>query len=196
LKRTFEGWKVTAACALAVALLCGVALLAYGTGEAGLRSAVRTTARTSVAIFLVTFAASSLNALARTSLTKWMLRNRKHLGLGFAVSHLTHAAFLLALIATEPAFRAGFSLTGSAGGLTAYAFLLAMIVTSFDGPKRRLGPRAWKILHKVGMYGIWVVFTVAYTSRAVKLPGYIPITALLFAAVALRAYARLRRQRR
>ncbi|HUH03013.1 MAG TPA: ferric reductase-like transmembrane domain-containing protein [Kofleriaceae bacterium] len=196
MKRTFEGWKVTAACALAVAIVCGAALLIYGTGEEGLRSGVRATARTSVAIFLVVFAASSLNALARAPLTKWMLRNRKHLGLGLAVSHFTHAAFLVALMARVPEFRADFSVSDSAGGLTTYAFLLAMTVTSFDGPKRRLGPRAWKVLHKAGMYALWALFTASYVIRVDRVPVYYVPLALLVGALALRAYVRLRRRNR
>jgi DMSO/TMAO reductase YedYZ heme-binding membrane subunit len=196
LKRTFEGWRVTAACALAVALVCGAALLIAGTGEEGVRSGVRATARTSVSIFLVVFAASSLNTLARTPQTKWMLRNRTYLGLGLTVSHLTHAAFLLVLMAQVPEFRADFSVSDSAPGLTAYAFLLAMTVTSFEGPKRRLGPRAWKALHKAGMYALWVLFTGSYLKRVGSVPVYSVPLALLFGTVALRAYVRLRRRRR
>jgi DMSO/TMAO reductase YedYZ heme-binding membrane subunit len=193
--RRFDGWWVTAACALLVVAACAAALALHGTEEAGLRSGVRTTARTSVAIFLLVFTASSLHSLTRAPLATWMLRNRTYLGLGFAFSHLTHAGFLFALGARVPEFRAAFSVTGSAAGITAYAFLLAMTITSFPGPRRALGKRWWKVLHKTGMYVLWVVFAVTYTSRAVKLPGYIPITTLLFAALALRGYARWRAKR-
>lgn len=194
MRRGLEGWRVTAACAITVAIICSAALLIYGTGEEGVRAGVRATARTSLAIFLVAFAASSLNTLARTPQTKWMLRNRKYLGLGLTVSHLTHAAFLLVLMAQVPEFRAEFSVSDSPG-LATYAFLLAMTVTSFEGPKRRLGPRAWKVLHKVGMYALWVLFTGSYLKRVSSVPVYSVLLALLFGAVALRAYVRLRRRR-
>ena len=39
-----------------------------------------------------------------------------------------------------------------------------MTVTSFDGPRRRLGPKAWRILHKGGVHGMWLAVWGTYTA--------------------------------
>lgn len=48
-------------------------------------------------------------------------------------------------------------LNGVFGG-TAYALMYLMLITSFDAPARAIGPKAWRILHKTGLYFLGLIF--------------------------------------
>jgi sulfoxide reductase heme-binding subunit YedZ len=81
------------------------------------------------------------------------------------------------------------------GGGLAYVFIAAMTATSFDRTAQMIGPRAWKILHTVGSYYIWLIFANSYIGRALAMPEYIPAAAILVLALGLRIAARLARPR-
>ena len=69
-----------------------------------------------------------------------------------------------------------------------------MTATSNDAAVRALGPRAWKRLHTVGIYWIWIVFVETYWRRIAR--GelfYVPFALAALAAVGLRMAARMRR---
>jgi DMSO/TMAO reductase YedYZ heme-binding membrane subunit len=188
-----SGWWIVGAAALAIAAMVAALLAVEGLGEIGVRAGIRWTARTSVVLFSIAFAASSANALWRTRATKWVLRNRRYIGVSFAVSHFTHLALIGALASMDvDAFIAARSVGGVAGGGLAYLFIAAMVITSFDRTARWLGRRRWRILHTTGMYVICAVFAFNYAGLAVQSPAYIAPVALLTVAIALRVIARLR----
>ena len=58
-----------------------------------------------------------------------------------------------------------------------------------------IGPRAWKILHTVGSYYIWLIFANSYVSRAVMDTGYLPMAAIVVGALALRIVAAVAKAR-
>ncbi len=68
-----------------------------GVCEEALRSVVRGTAKVAVTLFSLTFATSSLHAFRRSGATKWLLGNRRYLGLSFALAHADHLLSLVAL---------------------------------------------------------------------------------------------------
>jgi DMSO/TMAO reductase YedYZ heme-binding membrane subunit len=124
------------------------------------------------------------------------LRNRRYLGLAFAVSHLVHAVAILLLLRWDAALF--WTLTKPVnivtGGL-AYAFILAMAATSFDRTAAWLGRGRWRVLHRLGVWYIWVSFLVAFGKRIPENgPAYwLPVVALI-AALALRLAAARRRR--
>src|SRR5262249_58625197 len=94
---------------------------------------IRATARISVVLFTAAFAARSLAHVWPTAATRWMLVNRRYLGVSFAVSHFTHLLAIFAL--------GGWSLAGvvERSGITpvvlggiGYALLPALTAASFD----------------------------------------------------------------
>lgn len=190
-------WLVVAAALVAVAI-SAVPIADVGVTDEGLRAGIRGTARESLALFLLTFVASSVNALRRDRVGKWMLRNRKFLGNAFAASHATHGALIVALAALDtPRFLAHTSAGGLYGGLFGYVVLAAMVITSFDAPTRWLGRRRWRVLHKFGMYVFFAIFFVTYLPVALagSFVGIVAVVALL-AALALRIAARVAIKRR
>jgi DMSO/TMAO reductase YedYZ heme-binding membrane subunit len=80
------------------------------------------------------------------------------------------------------------------GGL-AYVFIALMTATSFNSTARLISPRAWLILHTVGAYYIWIIFANSYLSRAVVIPGYIPVAIVVVFILGLRVAALVSRPR-
>ena len=185
------GWT---AAALAAASL--VTLAAPGAGdapEAGIRALIRVTARLSLGLFLVVFAASSWQKLRPSRLSRWAVQNRRHLGLAMALSQLVHAAAIVMLANLDPVrFRRGLGL-GTVGGLTTYVLMMLMVVTSFDRPTRWLGRKRWRILHSAGMYMLALTFLDTYGGRTARGVGLAAIpTVLLLGVLGLRLTARRR----
>ena len=185
-RRLERGGLVAAASAALVAMVALVVAL-EGTGEPGLRAVIRWTARTSLALFLLAFVASSLRRLWRAPASAWLLRNRRYLGLSFAVSHGLHLAGILALAASVP--EATFNPVTVVGGGVGYAFVAAMAATSSDAAFRRLGARRWRLLHRTGAWVIFAIFAQSYLVAPFVNPAYAPLGLAVAAALGLRVAA-------
>jgi hypothetical protein len=182
-----RGWSIVGWAALLVGATVGLILLVAGGGEEGLRLVIRATARISVVLFTAAFAARSLSHAWPSPASRWLLANRRYLGVSFAVSHMTHLLAIFAL--------GGWSLAGvvARSGITpvvlggiAYAFLAAMTATSFDRTAAWLGPRRWSLLHTTGAYYIWTIFFVSFAPRITQSPLYWPFALALLGALVLR----------
>lgn len=184
------GWPIVGWAAVTVAALCAAVFLAAGGGEAGWRAAIRLSAKTSFVLFTAAFIASSVRTLWPNELTRWLLINRRYLGVSFAASHAIHLFAIVELVRVAPDFRLD-PATLIGGGL-AYVFLAAMTATSFDRSAAWLGARRWRLLHKTGMYYCWFIFFISYVPRALTDPApHLPFfVAVLVGAVVLRAAAR------
>jgi hypothetical protein len=165
-------------------------------GVDGVRTAIRATARSSLLLFLAAFTASSLHFLWPNDLTKWLRRNRRQIGLGFAFSHLVHAGFIIAFWRLDPdTFLVGRTPASFVAPGLAYFAILAMAATSFDRTARAVGPRAWKAIHTVGLWYIFIIFTGAFAKRVAETPAYAGFVLLLAAALGLRIVAAVQRRR-
>ena len=189
---------------LASALLIAMSVLILaleGSGEPGLRMLIRATARTSLALFGTAFAASALRRLWRTPATGWLLRQRRTIGLSFAVSHGLHALAIYGLsLVLGDAFEINLVTLIFGGG--AY-LMVVLMATSSDRAVAWLGRRRWRMLHLVGMYWIWIVFANSYTARAVmalargtESLAYVPVADFVWAVLGLRFVAWRRGRRR
>jgi sulfoxide reductase heme-binding subunit YedZ len=186
----------------ATAVLLGaaviLALLLEGSSEDAVRSVVRSSAKLAVVLFAAAFSASSLQSLHPSAFSGWMLRNRRYLGLSFALSHTVHLAGLIALALAFPApFVEEVDALTLVGGGVAYAFVFAMAITSTDAAVARLGRKRWRLLHTVGGYYIWTLFLQSYVPRAIQDPAYIPWALVVMAPIMLRGlrWLRMRRER-
>lgn len=173
----------------AVALGC----LAYaGTGEAGLRLTLRMSARISFVLFIATFLASPLHALAPGPVTEPLRANRRSLGLAFALAHCTAGVCLTTFLALYPdSFYAVTYPLQRIGGTVGFLSIAAMVITSFNAMKQRMTARQWKLLHSVCLYFISINYLVSFGRRVVLHcdPFYAPFLALLLVAFAIRLYA-------
>jgi hypothetical protein len=180
-----------------------VIAMAIGTMCAGLMFAthdahyvVRWTARTSFVLFALAYVARPAVTLWPRPATKWLLRERKWLGDGFAVSHLAHLFGIIAIAIDDwDAFLADRT-PSTLLALVAYGVLFAMAITSIDRVRAAMSRRAWNALHRTGMHLFWIVFIGSYAGRLTKsVVGPIAIGVLVSIA-AIRAAAWLRARSR
>src|SRR5512143_359766 len=119
----FSGLPIVGWCSAAVAAMAVLLLAVDGTGEEGVRAVIRHSAQTSILLFMAAYVASSLRPLWRTPVSKWLLANRRYVGLSYAASHTIHLAAIVALYRLSPDFRTGLSSVTLIGGGLAYVFL-------------------------------------------------------------------------
>ncbi|MCU0123149.1 ferric reductase-like transmembrane domain-containing protein [Pseudomonas vlassakiae] len=187
-----SGWKLFTALAGLTVFMTAVVLLSYPPGADGLRSAIRATARSSFALFLLAFLASSMVTLLPGNGSRWLLRERRYVGLAFAFSHTVHGLLIYRYAQQFPElFWAGRTVTSSLPGSIGYVFLLLLTLTSFKAPMRLLGGRTWKTLHSTGMWVLAGVFCLSFYKRIPMGGGYSLAFALMFSAIALKLTAKL-----
>jgi methionine sulfoxide reductase heme-binding subunit len=147
--------------------------------------------RCSLPFFLVAFTASSVAHLWPSSLTRWLLRNRRAFGLTFAIGMAWHLTFVAYFFAGFHKYLNRLALSLDLAGL---AFLIALTVTSFRSVARHLSLRAWQRLHRTGVYAIWSLATYLYLLDMKYSRNALHIAALLIllCAALLRMVAWLR----
>jgi len=181
---TFGGWSLVRAAGFFVAVLSVGIFWTYGSGEEGVRAAVRGTARASMVFLCAAYVASATRSLWPSPQSAWLVRNRPYLGFSLGVSHAAHAAFLVVLFSHYEAFQ----LPAALGGLIGYLILIGMLATSNAWSRRTLGPRGWKRLHTLGIHVLWFLFTYTMVMSFVSAPTFpkAVFVALGFGALALR----------
>jgi len=192
------GWKLFFSLAALTLLMTAAVLAAYPAGSAdALRSAIRATARSSFALFLLTFLASALVTLLPGAFSRQLLRERRYLGLAFAFSHTVHGVLIYLYAQGFPElFWAGRTAVANIPGSVGYLFILLLALTSFKAPTRLLGPRLWKGLHSTGTWVLAGVFCLSFYKR-IPMGGWYPLAfALMFAAIALKLIAKQARRLR
>jgi hypothetical protein len=181
-------------CSLVLVLGLATLLAVVGAGESGVRAGVRATARSSLLLFLPAFVASSLRRLWVSPISAWMLRNRRQIGVSFAVSHALHGALILWLALGWPkSFWSNTSLVTIVLGGIGFAFVAALAATSSDRAVAWLGRQRWKRLHRTGVWYLWIVFFASYVPPAFGQPSRIPYAAAIVGALGLRVAAHLKK---
>lgn len=158
-------WRLPIAYLAFVGGLCAAIWTTAEPGPEEVRAIIRITAFTSAIPFLLVFAASALDRLRRSAASRWLMANRRYLGLSVAASHFWHLIAIVTLIRRySDGARPIASLTkifGTAG----FVALALMALTSNDASQRTLG-RAWGWLHIVGAYVVWIDFIFTYSGTA------------------------------
>ncbi|WP_329771043.1 ferric reductase-like transmembrane domain-containing protein [Stenotrophomonas maltophilia] len=187
---SLHGWRLFVAIAVVLIAFALAAFTLQPDVVEGSRAAIRVTARTSFLLCLVAFTASSFASLLPSPFTRFLLRERRIVGLSFAFSHLLHAVAITAFGILNPAFWPARSVLANLPGTIGYVAILALAITSHRGIARRMGPTAWRRLHVTGMWIIAAVFTYSYFKRVPGNFWYAVPSALLFTAVVVRAIAK------
>ncbi|BBB13202.1 hypothetical protein [Sphingopyxis sp. FD7] len=185
-----EGWGLFWTLTLALAAMALAFLFAIGWDTEGYRMVIRATARTSLVLFLAAFAASAAFKLWPGLFTRWLRRNRRQLGLGFAMSHFIHALAIIALWRSDPSVFWLLSNPRSiATGGAAYVFIALLAATSFDRMAKLLGSKLWSRLH---WWGAWIVALSFIFTNGKRIPvsdWYALPVALVVAVIILRVSA-------
>lgn len=195
-KSAFNGPRVVLYTSAGMATLFLLRLALNGLGEEGVRAVVRSSAQTSLLFLCAAISASSLRILWPSAVTRWLLANRRYLGISMGISHFIHLMSLIALWNVAQSFRDSLStMTVIFGGL-GFVFCFAMALTSNNQAVRLLGGRNWRTLHKVGGYYLWFIFTQSYVPRMFISSYYALPVAILVATMAVRIAASRRQRQR
>ncbi len=184
-----KGWRIVGAASFFLVVSFGAVVATYGTDEQGLRVLVRTTARLSFLLFLPVYLASSARQLWPNDFTKWLLVNRRYLGVSFFVAHGLHLDAILMLDTLLGDALVTDTLTLLGGGLV-YLLITAMALTSSDRAVRRLGAKRWGTLHRVGIHYVWSIWLLQWLPMSFTSPIYGLFLMLTLAAPFIRIAAR------
>jgi hypothetical protein len=153
-----NGWRLfwLVSAPLSLAMLLAMTQVDLAAPE-GVSSMIQLSVRCAVPWLYLAFAASSLATVFPGSFSRWLLRNRKYVGLCFAAAMAWQLLFILWLVGihTEYYVNDVYILSDVVEGVTGYAFLIAMTLTSFRFGRRRLTAKQWKLLHTMGIYWLW-----------------------------------------
>jgi len=130
----------------------------------GVSAMIQFSVRLAVPWLFIAFAASSLAVVFPGSFTRWLLRNRRIVGLCFAAGMAWQLFFILWLVTGywDYYLQEAYSVYDLSEQIPGYLVLIAMVVTSFRPGRSKLSPRQWKILHKGGLYFLWGVVWSTY----------------------------------
>ncbi|MCJ8281813.1 MAG: hypothetical protein MJK14_18635 [Rivularia sp. ALOHA_DT_140] len=154
----FNKWNIVYIAVLISAVLTVMTLANYGVEKEGIVNWLDATGRAGMITFTAAFIASPLNKLFPSSFSKWLLKNRRFLGISFGFQHLVFhlpAVICFLVIAKAPIDAI---ITGGIG----FLFVIPMLITSFNAPAKLIGARNWKILHTTGMFYLMYVFIISF----------------------------------
>ena len=162
MKTSLNSWRLfwLLAAATTAATCLGLPFADFRSAH-GMEFIIKHSVRCALPSFLLAFTASSLATLWPGPLSRWLLSNRRYIGLAFAYGMTLHFALV------------GYSVLSFGNGLNNFVttldligagFLLAMTLTSFRWIARHLSLANWSRLHKAGAYAIWLLATYIYVS--------------------------------
>ena len=157
-RKIINGWNLWLLITVPISIAVVIAMSRIDLAQAeNVSSMIQFTVRCAVPLVYVVFAASALQALFPSPISRWLLRNRKYVGLSFAVAMGWQLLFILWLVGihTEHYVEQVYLLSDAIEGVAGYTFLLAMVLTSFKFGRSRLSGKQWKLLHRTAIYYIW-----------------------------------------
>lgn len=184
-----NGWPLFFLIAALNALIMAVGFSIVGANTAQATvDLIRLSVQISAPWIYLTFIASALVKLYPSQTSRWLLRNRRYLGLSFAAAMGWQLIFIIVLFVLYMPYymqeiHRPFDLIGR---VFAYFVLFAMTISSFYPVRRRMRPQHWRWLH---LFGVWFFFLSMWTSYGsiIIIPGAPLIAYVLFflASIAL-----------
>ena len=168
----------------------------------GVSSMIGFSVRLAVPFIFLVVAASSMQILFPGSFSKWWLRNRKYIGMCFAVAMSWQGLFIfiMSYFFRDYYFENVYLFRDELEGSIGYIFLPAMVVTSFHFGRKHLSAKQWKLLHKSGIYFLWAYpfstywWSLSYYQNPVPLDYVYYWFGFLAFAVRIAAWGKQRRQ--
>ncbi len=124
---------------------------------AGVSTMIGFSVRWAVPFIYLVVAVSAVQILFPGPFPMWLLRNRKYIGLCFAVAMAWQGVFIFMMsnFFHEYYYADIYLLRDEIEGSVGYIFLTAMVVTSFRFGRKYLTHKQWKLLHKSAIYFLW-----------------------------------------
>ena len=123
----------------------------------GISSMIGYSVRWAIPFIYLVVAASSIRILFSGPFPIWWLRNRKYIGLVFAVAMAWQGLFIfiLSTFYRDYYFAQVYYFRDELEGSVGYIFLAAMVITSFQFARKRVNQMQWKLIQKGGVYFLW-----------------------------------------
>jgi hypothetical protein len=186
----FRSWRLfwTLAAAISVAVCLGLPRVDFRS-DRSVEALILRTIVCALPCLIAAFMASSLVRLWPGRFTRWLLANRRYVGLAFAAGMAWHFAFVGYFFWAFGNRLQPRDLTLDLIGLS---FLLAMTVTSFARFRGGMSPANWRRLHKTGIYTLWFLPTFFFLDDFIRErdPFDATAVAILLAALAVRIAGR------
>jgi len=140
-------------CTIMVIAMMGVDM---STGS-GVSEMIGFAVRWAVPFIYLVVAISSIQILYPGPFSMWLMRNRKYIGLCFAVAMAWQGLFIfiMSYFFHDYYYADVYLFRDEIEGSIGYIFLPAMVVTSFHFGRKHLSSKQWKLLHKSGIYFLW-----------------------------------------
>ena len=124
---------------------------------AGVSHMIGYSVRFAVPLIFLVIAASAVQKLFPGPFPMWWLRNRKYIGLMFAVAMAWQGLFIftMSMFFRDYYYEDVYLLRDELEGSVGYIFLAAMVATSFKFGRKRLNKQQWDLLHTSGVYFLW-----------------------------------------
>jgi hypothetical protein len=144
-------------------------------------------------LFILIFVSPSLSILfPQNSLTLWIKKNRRYLGISFGIGHLIAFAIACIFLRDQMTNSGGFLLSAIVGGIGSLLVTM-MLLTSNNFSISFIGMRRWKVLHKIGVHYIALLFFVQFFALSFKSSIYLIPLFFLLAAITTRLAIHLKR---
>jgi sulfoxide reductase heme-binding subunit YedZ len=151
----------------AALMTTGFLLIGVATAESTV-DMIRLSVQISTPWIYITFAASPLAQLFPGGASRWLLRNRRYLGLSFAAGMGWQLVCIAVLFGAHAQYYwEELHVTSDlVTRVASYGVLLALTITSFLPVRRRMRQQHWRWLHLLGVWYLWAAIWVSYTEIA------------------------------
>jgi len=156
--KLINGWSLFWLICVPMSIVMVVAMTGVDlTSGPGVSSMIGFSVRWAVPFIFLVVAISSLQILFPGPVPLWLLRNRKYIGMCFAVAMAWQGVFIftMSMFFRDYYYDDVYYLRDELEGSVGYIFLAAMVVTSFRFARKHLSPQQWKLIHKTGLYFLW-----------------------------------------
>ena len=156
--KAVNGWRLFWLISIPMSIVMVIAMTGVDIStEAGISAMIGFSVRWAVPFIYLVVAISSLQILFPGPVPAWLLRNRKYIGMCFAVAMAWQGAFIftMSMFFRDYYYEDIYFLRDELEGSVGYIFLVAMVVTSFQFARKHLTSKQWKLIHKSGLYFLW-----------------------------------------
>ena len=156
--KPFNGWGLFSLITIPISLAVIMRMVPLDMFTArDISSVIQFSVRCSVPWLYLAFAASSLVVLFPGEISRWVLRNRRYIGLCFAAAMAWQLTFIVWMVTSHWSYYIAevYLFSDVVVQIPGYLFLIAMTVTSFRPGRRMLSGQQWRTLHKTAIYFLW-----------------------------------------
>lgn len=153
-----ERWRLFLLVTIPMFAAIGARAASLDLSEVGnISSMIQYSVRWSVPWLYLAFAASSLAVVAPSRASRWLLRNRRYIGLCFAAGMAWQLLFIVWMVVGHWGYymENAYAFLNVAVQIPGYVLLILMTVTSFEPGRRKLSGRQWRTLHTYSIYFLW-----------------------------------------